>query len=67
LLHAYLGHRNAETIEAAASSDARAAEIAFYLGERDRQLGNKAEGDRRLRQAASLLTPLSVEGAMARR
>lgn len=64
LLQVYLGHRHAASVEAATPDEASAAEVAFYLGERDRQLGHKAQAHRRLQQAAILSAPLSVERAM---
>jgi tetratricopeptide (TPR) repeat protein len=67
LLEAYLERRDPQSIKIDPDTTGSAAEVAFYLGERDRLLGNESRAHQRLQQAASALTPLSVERAMLAR
>lgn len=71
LLRVYLTSDDGSALEALLrgdplqGTDTRVAEVAFYLGERDRHLGNPALARQRLERAALLAAPMSVERSMA--
>lgn len=73
LFRVFLGHDTAAVLEssfhggAADGGETRAGEVAFYLAERDRLLGNLAEADARMARAARLTVPNTVERAMVPR